>query len=132
MSLGSKIKELREGRRWTQEQLAKRINKSRVYITRLENDEYRSPGSDVIAGLAMAFSISERTLLEAAGQAPPRASVSAELEDFQIWLSGQQVTARDLRRIRRMVEAYLTDAEEDPSLVKPNGGEPKADKDDGK
>jgi transcriptional regulator with XRE-family HTH domain len=132
MSLGSKIKELREGRRWTQEQLAKRINKSRVYITRLENDEYRSPGSDVIAGLAMAFSISERTLLEAAGQAPPRASVSAELEDFQIWLSGQQVTARDLRRIRRMVEAYLNDAEEGVQSSSTSAEPNNEDKSDGK
>lgn len=117
MSLGTKIKELREVRRWTQEELAKKIGKSRVYITRLENNEYRSPGSDVIAGLATAFNISERTLLEAAGQATPRAPLTAELEDFQIWLSGMKVRPRDLRVIRRMVEAYLHEQDTDEKEV---------------
>lgn len=112
MSLGTKIKELRESRRWTQEELAKKIGKSRVYITRLENDEYRSPGSDVIAGLSLAFNISERTLLEAAGQAPPREALTADLEDLQIWLSGKHLKPRDMRFIRRLIEAYLQEKEE--------------------
>lgn len=68
MSLGTKIKQLREEKHWTQGQLATYSGVTRSYISVLEGTRpSKRPGSNVIVKLAKALEIDEDVLLQAAG-----------------------------------------------------------------
>ena len=110
-TLGRKIRELRLTKHWTQEQLATRLGKTRVYITRLENDDYRSPGSDVVGRLAVLFGISETSLYEALGTRPERDKSNAALDDYILYLQGKNPSPSVLVQLRKITEALLPDEE---------------------
>ena len=57
MKFGNKITELRKQRKWSQTDLANKINVSRVIIGRYERDE-ASPSIDIAKKIADAFGIS--------------------------------------------------------------------------
>ena len=107
MSLGSKIKELRTAHHWTQELLAKKLGKTRVYVTRLENDDYKSPGSEVVGKLAVLFGISETTLYEAMGTRPERDPATAALDDYVLFLQGKNPSPTVIEQLRKIAEALL-------------------------
>lgn len=65
--LGTKIRELRESRLWTQNELAKRSGIGRSYISLLETDNLVKPSADYIVKLARAFNIRPEELYQAAG-----------------------------------------------------------------
>lgn len=67
MSLGSKIRQLRSEREWTQGQLAVKASVPRSYINSIEHDRISNPGADRIVLLAKALGVEENELLEAAG-----------------------------------------------------------------
>lgn len=67
MSLGTKIKQLREAAGWTQAELATRSGLGRGYISRLETDDYNKPSADTFVRLASALKVSPDELHEAAG-----------------------------------------------------------------
>ena len=54
---GERVKALREGRDWSQEELARRMGANRVSIARLETGT-RKPSVDMLERLADAFHIS--------------------------------------------------------------------------
>ncbi len=107
VSLGSKIKELRVSRHWTQDQLARQLGKTRVYITRLENDDYKSPGSEVLGRLAVLFGISETSLFEAMGTRPQREQSVAALDDYIIFLQGKNPSPEVIEQLRKIAEELL-------------------------
>lgn len=55
--LGEKLKKLREGRGWTQADLAKRLNKAVSTVSGYESDAHAIP-LDVLASISSLFSIS--------------------------------------------------------------------------
>jgi transcriptional regulator with XRE-family HTH domain len=67
MSLGTLVKELRKTKGWTQGQLALYSGLTKGYISRIEIDSYKSPGSKAIVQLAKALDVSENDLFVAAG-----------------------------------------------------------------
>lgn len=58
-----KIKKLREARRWTQEELANKVDVSRVTIGRIEIGHSR-PSLDLLERLAKVFKVKVAELLE--------------------------------------------------------------------
>jgi transcriptional regulator with XRE-family HTH domain len=61
-TLGRRVRQLRESRGWTQEQLASRCGKHWTYVGGIERGE-RNPTLRVLASLAKAFSIPVAQLL---------------------------------------------------------------------
>lgn len=62
MSLGERLRRLREDRGWTQTEVADRLNVSSVTVNRYESGE-RNPGSDMLIALADLFRVSIDYLL---------------------------------------------------------------------
>lgn len=61
--LGEKLKKLRESRRWTQAELAKRLNKSVSTISGYESDAHAIP-LDVLVSISLLFGVSTDDLLD--------------------------------------------------------------------
>lgn len=61
--LGAKIKELRQGRNWTQSYLAARLNKSVSTVSGYESDAHPIP-TDVLISIAELFGVSLDVLLD--------------------------------------------------------------------
>src|SRR5437762_464735 len=58
ISLGARIKTLREGRGWSQRTLDKRANFAHGYTSKLESNRVKSPGLRVMKRLAEALGVS--------------------------------------------------------------------------
>ncbi|WDP89312.1 MAG: helix-turn-helix transcriptional regulator [Desulfobacter sp.] len=56
--LSNKIKEAREQKKLTLEQLAKEVGSSRGYIWQIEKDPQKKPSFDIIVGIAKALGLS--------------------------------------------------------------------------
>lgn len=57
LDIGSKITQLRKAKKWSQEDLAKQINSSRVMIGNYERNT-NSPSVDILLKIAKAFDVS--------------------------------------------------------------------------
>jgi transcriptional regulator with XRE-family HTH domain len=57
LDIGSKIAELRKAKKWSQEDLAKKVNSSRVMIGNYERNS-NTPSIDIILKIAKAFDVS--------------------------------------------------------------------------
>ncbi len=62
--VGTMIRHLRDGRRLTQQQLAKKARVSQPYLSQLEAGTYRNPGIEVLRRLAKALGVRVTALLE--------------------------------------------------------------------
>ena len=69
MSLGKKIRGLRDELSMSQAQLAAQAELSQGYLSQLENDEVQNPSAAVIFRLARALHVDPRVLMQAAGYA---------------------------------------------------------------
>ena len=67
MSMGTKLRELRAERGWTQNELAKRSGVARTNLASIETGKVMKPATETILKLARAFNINERELYHAAG-----------------------------------------------------------------
>jgi transcriptional regulator with XRE-family HTH domain len=67
MDLTNKIKQLREERNWTQDELAKRSGLDRAYIAAIETKQIKKPSVGSFIKLARAFKIRPEELYQAAG-----------------------------------------------------------------
>ena len=65
MNFGKRVKELRKGQGWTQEDLAKRTSLSRGRIAQIETDPLAKVGGNSLVSLANAFGYSTEQLLSA-------------------------------------------------------------------
>ncbi len=114
MSLGANIKGLREAKGWSQSQLAGKIGKTRVYVTRLEQDAYKSPGLDVLIKLAIFMDTSVESLFDMVAQASPEASVNpnqAEFDDLVVYLQLRKPDARTLRQLKQIAMVLIGEQE---------------------
>lgn len=113
MSWGSAIGELVASRGWSHQQLADKIGRSRVYVTRLINDKYENPGLDVLEKIAAAFGLSVQTIKERAGKAVALRE-DANLEDLVVYLQGEKPSPATIRRIRQIAEVLLKEEKDQP------------------
>ncbi len=109
MSLGKKVKELREAKAWTQGQLAtyaKLGHSGRQYISLLEIEKIEKPSAEKVLRLAQALEVHEDVLYQAAGL---RAEIrpNAELDELMLYLHGQHPTPKVVRQIREIAETLL-------------------------
>ncbi len=90
MTLGQRVKQLRESIPMSQSDLAKAINVAPSYIGHIESDR-RRPSRDIIKQLAGVLGTSVQDLLAAAGYLPPPRKpgeyAPEELPDFSIYVS---------------------------------------------
>jgi transcriptional regulator with XRE-family HTH domain len=99
MSLGQRIKQLREENSMTQGQLAMRAGISSAYVSRLEDDRNPNASAKVVVHLARALGTTIEDLLSSAGyyDKPIRA-----LPDLSVYL--RQVTTLDSRSIQEVLD----------------------------
>jgi repressor LexA len=67
MSLGSKIRELRQNLGWSQQKLADEAGIGHAYVSRLEGDGFKKPSADILLRLARALAVDVNQLYDAAG-----------------------------------------------------------------
>jgi transcriptional regulator with XRE-family HTH domain len=67
MDLDVKIRQLREERNWTQDELAKRCGLDRAYIAAIETKQIKKPSVESFLKLARAFKVRPEELYQAAG-----------------------------------------------------------------
>jgi transcriptional regulator with XRE-family HTH domain len=111
VTLGKKIRALRDELGMSQAQLATQAQLSQGYLSQLENDEVQNPSAAVIFRLARALHVDPRILMQAAGYAemslagPPAAqyevSVDPDLLSFLARIPREQ-QARLLKVFRGM------------------------------
>ncbi len=111
MSLGTRIKELRDEKGWTQNTLATTAGLKRSYISLLEIDAIKSPGAQPVIKLARALEVDEDILFEAAGM-KSGSKPSSELEDFVFYLQGKNPSPETLKQLRKIAEALLPERPE--------------------
>ena len=104
MTLGERIRELREEKRFTQSELAKEANVDFTYISKLENNKIvkgRGPGSEVIKRISKALfnSISYEPLYEELmllAEKIPETYEKAILDNKEVFLRSYQKDTRSL------------------------------------
>lgn len=87
MSLGTKVKQRRLERGWTNAELARRTGLSTGYISRLEANRVRRPAADILDTIARALGTTSSDLLDRPEPAPPDAippSLRAYAEEAQL------------------------------------------------
>lgn len=69
-SLGEFIKKVREDKNLTQEEVADRADLARSYISKLEDNKFKSPSAKVLMKLAKGLEVSHDSIFQAAGYFP--------------------------------------------------------------
>jgi transcriptional regulator with XRE-family HTH domain len=91
MTLGSKVKEIREAKGWSQGRLAKYSGLTRSYLSPVELDHYKTLGGAALVNLSAALGVMEDVLLEASGLKPSLSGrAKTELENFTAWLAAKE------------------------------------------
>jgi transcriptional regulator with XRE-family HTH domain len=111
MSLGTKVKQLREDKGWTQVQLASNAGlggSGRQYISLLEINKINNPSAEKLLKIARALGIHEDVLYQAAGL---KADIrpNAELEEFIYFLHDKNPNPTIIRQLRKIAEALMPD-----------------------
>jgi transcriptional regulator with XRE-family HTH domain len=75
ITLGRRIRQLRDGLGLTHEEVAKRAGISRSYVTRIEADKVDLPSKEILPRLAEALGTTREDLLRAAGYLDPYPTV---------------------------------------------------------
>jgi transcriptional regulator with XRE-family HTH domain len=83
-SLGQFIQKVRTDKKITQEQLAISSGLARSYISRMEDDQFKSPSAMVLIRLAKGLGVSHDTIFQIAGYIPKIAKT--ELPSFDVYL----------------------------------------------
>ena len=104
MTLGKKIRELREGLGMSQAQLAVQGGLSQGYLSQLENDEVHNPSAAVIFRLASALHVDPRVLMTAAGY-KEAAAFGDRGADYEVAVDPDLL--RFLARVPREAQAHL-------------------------
>jgi transcriptional regulator with XRE-family HTH domain len=119
MSLGAKIKQLREERNMTQGDLSRVAELTRSYVSLLEINKIANPGSQAIVKLAKALGVSEDVLLDAAGikrSQPPAVDPLVELlkdPELSEWITVENI-GRVPYHTKRAIAAIIRDALAEP------------------
>jgi transcriptional regulator with XRE-family HTH domain len=82
MTLGQRLKELRQERKLTQRQLADRAGVDFTYLSKIENDRLEhTPSIKTLQDLARAVEVDELELMELANKVPPALQAIARDKD---------------------------------------------------
>ncbi len=84
LTLGEFIRKIRAEKNMTQEQLAEKSRLARSYISRFEDDQFKSPSAMVLIKLARGLGISHETIFQVAGYTPIIAK--SDLPSFDLYL----------------------------------------------
>lgn len=84
LTLGEFIKKVRVEKRMTQEQVADISNLARSYISRLEDNDYKSPSAMVLIKLANGLGVSHEAIFQVAGYMPE--INKTDLPSFDVYL----------------------------------------------
>lgn len=82
MNIGKKISDLRKEHRWSQEELAQRIDSSRIMIGKYERED-NSPSIEVLARLAKVFNVSVDYLIGEGAHASYDKEMIKRLEEVE-------------------------------------------------
>lgn len=107
--LGARVRQLREWRGLSQEELAEKIGKDQNYISQLERGVIRMPRPETLAALAEALGTTPVDLLRAAGWVPeePRKEPLPPHLEFFAGLE-RELTEEDWEVLREFAEFLLT------------------------
>lgn len=83
-SLGKFIKRIRHEKKLTQEEVAKAGGLARSYISRLEDNDFKSPSAMLLVRLAKGLGVSHDTLFHVAGYVPKMDKTN--LPSFDVYL----------------------------------------------
>jgi len=103
LDIGSKIAELRKAKKWSQEELAKKVDSSRVMIGNYERNT-NTPSIDIILKMAKVFDVSVDYLLGEGKHASFDKQTLKRLEDIE---SLDQNTRNTLFNV---IDTFLRDA----------------------
>ncbi len=115
--VGSRIRELRRGRRLTQTELSEKIGVAQSDLSRMEQGEYKV-GLDTLFKILQVFDLKMGEFFgetQAAAEAEARELVS----DFEALSADAQREVRDFVRFKKMLQQQ--DKEEPPSAEPPAG-----------
>lgn len=109
--LAQRIRELRQSRDWTQQDLSRNSGLTRSYISRLEMGDIALPASEKLRALAAALGTSPDDLLQAAGFLD-RPTEPADLPDIKIYLRRKYLIQepRILQAMETLVDGLLNRA----------------------
>ena len=127
--VGSRIRELRKGRRLTQTELSEKIGVAQSDLSRMEQGEYKV-GLDTLFKILQVFDLK---MGEFFGEIPePEEAASRELvSDFEALSSDAQREVRDFVRFKKMLqeqERVEGDAPADAPSDPPSGQAPEEEK----
>lgn len=109
---GAVVRLKREEKKLSRAKLADVIGIGASYLVQIEAGE-KTPAAEIILAIARALDMDSGDLFRLLDDNPAQPKkLPDEFDDFQLWLSGHNVTARDLKRIRQMVSAYLREDEQ--------------------
>jgi transcriptional regulator with XRE-family HTH domain len=83
-TLGQFIKKVRDERKITQEELSESSGLARSYISRFEDDQFKTPSAMVLIKLAKGLGVSHETIFQIAGYTPKIAQT--DLPAFDLYL----------------------------------------------
>lgn len=126
MSIGAKIKQLREAKHWTQHELAREASLTRSHISLIENNKIPNPGVEAIVKLAKALQVSEDILFEAAGikvQRPPTTDlIAAAIDDLELrkWFTAENINSLPVdtkKAIAAIIRGVIEDRQQNQNLT---------------
>lgn len=83
-TLGQFIKKVRVEKKLTQEEIASKSGLARNYISRLEDDQFKSPSAMVLVRLARGLGVSHEAIFQIAGYIPKMEKT--DLPSFDVYM----------------------------------------------
>lgn len=103
-SFGKTLKHIREKTGVSISELARLINKSKGYLSDLENDNNPPPSLFVILSIAKALNADKKILLMAAGKEPEYATQQTAVADFLRMSVEEEYDDEDWKNLRKIAE----------------------------
>jgi transcriptional regulator with XRE-family HTH domain len=118
LSLGKRIKSLRRASGLTQQQLADRVEVSRIYVQALESGR-RTPSMKLLGRLGPALGVEPADLVQ---EMPRGTGGRMQMEELlatgevEVWYRSHRLSPKERRMIERLIRATLEEwDEEEPS-----------------
>jgi transcriptional regulator with XRE-family HTH domain len=114
MSLGLRLRTLRKNASLTQQKLADNVGVSRIYIQALESNR-RVPSVKLLYRLADALSATVNDIVDEYSSKGGRLQLEELLSsgEVDVWFRKKKLSDADLRRVERVIEAVLSEWNEE-------------------
>lgn len=103
--LGSRIKQLREGKGYTLEKLAELTESSKSYIWELENKAPPRPSADKLTKIAEKLGVTIEYLMDDSGKVPDKEKAS----DVRFFRKYQRLDEKDKEKLRSIIDLWDDD-----------------------